>query len=97
MTLLYILHAPLEAGFPEFATLEGELQAAGVQVEVRNGTGHCYMHSLVSQSFEAHAWLTDHTLSGLPGFDMVHFTGSGGLCYYSWLAHRKAPGLGAQV
>ena len=91
MTLLYFLHEPREAGFPEFQALAGELRAAGVDVDVRNGTGHYYMHSLVAQSYEAHAWLADHALSGLPAFDVVHFAGRGGLGYYAGFAHRQAP------
>ena len=78
MTLLYFLHEPREAGFPELQALAGDLRAAGVSFDVRNGTGHYYMHSLVAQSYEAHAWLADHALSGLPAFDAVHFAGGGG-------------------
>ena len=91
MTLLYFLHEPREAGFPELQALAGDLRAAGVSFDVRNGTGHYYMHSLVAQSYEAHAWLADHALSGLPAFDAVHFAGGGGLGYYAGPAHRQAP------
>ena len=90
MTLLYFLHEPREAGFPELQALAGDLRAAGVSFDVRNGTGHYYMHSLVAQSYEAHAWLADHALSGLPAFDAVHFAGGGG----AGLLRRTRPPAG---